>query len=85
MDLLEQFCAAGEQLTGHVGRRDRGDGLRRALTAVEESTTRFEGLVRQRPQVFTDDLYGALATLADVLDGLDRSEEAAEVRRRIGG
>jgi tetratricopeptide (TPR) repeat protein len=59
--------------------------LPQALTAAEESTTRYEGLVQQLPQAFTDDLYGALATLADVLDGLDRSEEAADVRRRIGG
>ncbi|MGH3774215.1 MAG: tetratricopeptide repeat protein, partial [Pseudonocardiaceae bacterium] len=57
--------------------------LPQALTAAEESVTRYEGLVQQLPQVFTDDLYGALAILADVLDGLDRREEAADVRRRV--
>lgn len=41
-------------------------------------------LVQQLPQAFTDDLDGALATLADVLDDLDRREEAAaDVRRSI--
>lgn len=66
------------RVTGHLE-------LPQALTAAEESTTRYEGLVRQLPQAFTEDLSGALATLADVLNGLDRSEEAAGVRRRIGG
>jgi hypothetical protein len=31
----------------------------------------------------SDDLNGALSTLADVLDGLDRTQEAADIRRRI--
>jgi tetratricopeptide (TPR) repeat protein len=57
--------------------------LPQALTAAEESVIHYDGLVQQLPQAFTDDLYGALATLADVLDGLDRGEEAADVRRRI--
>jgi tetratricopeptide (TPR) repeat protein len=57
--------------------------LPQALTAAEESVTRYDELVQQLPQAFTDDLNSALGTLADVLEGLDRTEEAAEVRRRI--
>ncbi|HWR47743.1 MAG TPA: hypothetical protein VN327_09085, partial [Pseudonocardiaceae bacterium] len=57
--------------------------LAQALTAAEESVVLYDGLVRRLPQAFTNDLHGALTTLADVLDGLDRSDEAAEIRHRI--
>jgi tetratricopeptide (TPR) repeat protein len=57
--------------------------LPEALNATEESVVIYERLVERLPQSFTSDLRGALATLADVLDHLDRSAEAAEVRHRI--
>ena len=44
--------------------------------------TRYEALANRRPLAFTNDLAGALTTLADVLDGLDRTAAAAAARRR---
>ena len=41
-------------------------------------------LASRRPLAFTNDLAGALTTLADVLDGLDRAVAAAAARRRAG-
>lgn len=58
--------------------------LIQALTAAEEAVTRYEALAARRPLAFADRLAGALTTMADVLDGLDRAEEAAAVRRRAG-
>ncbi|MDT7594940.1 MAG: hypothetical protein QOJ06_486, partial [Pseudonocardiales bacterium] len=48
--------------------------LPQALTAGQESVALFEGLVRQRPRIFTGDLHGARATVAEVLDSLDRTQ-----------
>ena len=48
--------------------------LPQALTAGQESVTLFQGLVRQRPRVFTDDLRGARATVAEVLESLNRGQ-----------
>ena len=48
--------------------------LPQALTAGQESVALFEGLVRQRPRVFTGDLRGARASVAEVLDSLDRAQ-----------
>lgn len=70
-------------IAGWVGVNAGQIELPQALTAAEESVTRYDRLVQQLPQAFTNDLNGALASLADVLDGLDRREEAADVRRRI--
>jgi len=44
--------------------------------------TRYEALATRSPLAFTDRLAGALTTLADVLDGLDRAAAAAATRRR---
>jgi tetratricopeptide (TPR) repeat protein len=58
--------------------------LQQALTAAEQSVTLYEGLAQQSQQApFNDYLYGALSILADVLDGLDRNDEATDIRRRI--
>jgi tetratricopeptide (TPR) repeat protein len=57
--------------------------LPQALTAGEESVALFERLLHQRLPVFTGDLRGALATVADVLEGLGRGRDADGVRRRI--
>jgi len=54
-----------------------------ALAAAEESVASYGRLVEQLPQAFTHDLRGALATLADVLDALAHSDEAARVRNRL--
>jgi hypothetical protein len=56
--------------------------LAQALTAAEEAVTRYEALASRSPQAFTGDLAGALTTMADALDGLDRAEAAAAARRR---
>jgi len=56
--------------------------LTEALNAAEESVMIYELQVERLPQ-FTNDLCGALAMLADVLDALGRNEEAAQVRGRI--
>ena len=47
-----------------------------ALTVAEGAVTLNEALATRRPLALTDDLAGALTTLADVLDGLDRSAAA---------
>jgi tetratricopeptide (TPR) repeat protein len=55
--------------------------LTRAVTAAEEAVTCYETLAARTPLAFINDLAGALTTLADILDGLDRAAEAAAVRR----
>jgi hypothetical protein len=57
--------------------------LPQALTAAQESVALFERLFRQRPRVFTGDLRGARATVAEVLADLDRGRDADTVRRPI--
>jgi tetratricopeptide (TPR) repeat protein len=56
--------------------------LPQALASAEEAVTHYEALATRTPLAFVDDLAGALTTLADVLDGLDRAEDAAAARRR---
>jgi tetratricopeptide (TPR) repeat protein len=57
--------------------------LPQALTAIEESAILYHRLVQRPPQAFTNDFYDALATLADVLDSLDHSQEAASIRHML--
>jgi tetratricopeptide (TPR) repeat protein len=57
--------------------------LPEALTAAQESVALLEGLFRQRPRVFTGDLRGARATVAEVLTDLDCGRGADTDRRRI--
>ncbi|MFB9238338.1 tetratricopeptide repeat protein, partial [Plantactinospora siamensis] len=54
-----------------------------ALESVTEAISLYEPLVRQLPQVFAGQLLSAYRTLADVLDGLGRTEEAAELRQQL--
>ena len=49
--------------------------LPQALTAGRESVALFEELCRQRPQVFTGDLHGARATVAEVLESLGHGQK----------
>ncbi|MFV2126604.1 tetratricopeptide repeat protein [Micromonospora sp. LOL_013] len=56
--------------------------LPEALKAATESVGRYEKLFQQIPMAYARELSGALETLADVLDGLGRGEEAAAVRAR---
>jgi hypothetical protein len=57
--------------------------LPHALESVTEATDLYLPLAQQFPQMFTGSLFSAYRTLADVLDGLGRIEEAADLRRRL--
>ena len=59
--------------------------LPEALVAVQEAIALYQRLVEQIPDAFGRDLLSARYTLADVLDGLGRHDETAELRRQIGG
>ncbi|MEV4847449.1 tetratricopeptide repeat protein [Micromonospora matsumotoense] len=54
-----------------------------ALEAVTEAGTIYKRLTEQLPAVFAERLFAAYQTLADVLDGLGRADEAAELRRQL--
>ncbi|WBB99575.1 tetratricopeptide repeat protein [Solwaraspora sp. WMMA2080] len=56
--------------------------LPEALKAATESVGRYEKLFQQIPMAYARELSGALETLADVLDGLGRGDEATAVRAR---
>ncbi|MFV2099068.1 tetratricopeptide repeat protein, partial [Micromonospora sp. LOL_014] len=56
--------------------------LPEALTTATESVERYEKLFQQIPMAYSRRLAGALGTLADVLDGLGRGDEATAVRAR---
>jgi tetratricopeptide (TPR) repeat protein len=53
--------------------------LPQALTAGRESVALFERLFQQWPRVFTGDLRGARATVADVLERLGRGKDATPI------
>jgi tetratricopeptide (TPR) repeat protein len=57
--------------------------LAQALTAGRESVALFEELFRQWPRVFTADLRGARATVADLLADQDRGQDPDTVRRSV--
>jgi hypothetical protein len=57
--------------------------LLHALTAAQEAIKLYEPLAEQLPQQFVRYLLSAYRTLADVLDGLNRSDEAEAIRRRL--
>ncbi|MET8042221.1 tetratricopeptide repeat protein [Micromonospora sp. NPDC005215] len=57
--------------------------LPKALAAVHEAIVLYEGLAEQVPQRFGDDLWSAYRTLADVLNGLGRTDEAIDLRRQL--
>ncbi|SCG39625.1 hypothetical protein GA0070623_0570 [Micromonospora rifamycinica] len=54
-----------------------------ALEATTEAITIYGPLAEQLPAVFAERLFAAYRTLADVLDGLGRTDEAAELRRQL--
>ncbi|MBO4161431.1 tetratricopeptide repeat protein [Micromonospora antibiotica] len=54
-----------------------------ALEAVTEAVNIYERLTEQLPAVFAERLFAAYQTLANVLDGLGRVDEAAELRRQL--
>lgn len=68
---LASVCAAGQI------------ELKQALVAIHEAVHIYTRLARQLRATFTGALRDALSTLADVLDGLDRHDEAVEVRRSL--
>jgi len=45
----------------------------------------YQRFVEETPEAFGNDLLSARYTLANILDGLGRHDEAAELRRQIGG
>ncbi|WFE64257.1 hypothetical protein [Micromonospora sp. WMMD714] len=57
--------------------------LAEALEATTEAITIYARLTEQLPAVFAERLFAAYQTLADVLDGLGRTDEAAELRRQL--
>ncbi len=54
-----------------------------ALQSVNEAISIFTGLAERTPEVFTEPLFRAYRTLADVLDGLGHTDQAAEIRGRV--
>ncbi|MEV6707749.1 tetratricopeptide repeat protein [Micromonospora wenchangensis] len=54
-----------------------------ALEAVTEAVNIYERLTEQLPVVFAERLFAAYQTLANVLDGLGRADEAAELHRQL--
>ena len=59
--------------------------LPEALATAEEAIAIYERLAEEIPEAFGGSLLSARYTLADILDGLGRHDEAAELRRQIGG
>ncbi|MEV6710270.1 tetratricopeptide repeat protein, partial [Micromonospora wenchangensis] len=57
--------------------------LPQALDSITESITLYHPLTEQLPQRFGGQLFSAYRTLVDVLDGLGRSDEAADIRRQL--
>jgi len=57
--------------------------LPEALQAVAEAIDLYTALVEQLPQAFGGWLWSTYHTLADVLDRLGRTDEAAELRRQL--
>ncbi|SCF32868.1 tetratricopeptide repeat protein [Micromonospora chaiyaphumensis] len=59
------------------------DNLPHALGAVTEAVGLYSRLAEQLPQAFGRQLLSACHTMADVLDGLGRIDEASELRRQL--
>ncbi|WP_050777811.1 tetratricopeptide repeat protein [Micromonospora sp. ATCC 39149] len=57
--------------------------LPQALESVAEAIGLYQPLAQQLPQLFAGRLLAAYRTLADVLDGLGRADEATELRRQL--
>ncbi|MEV0900430.1 tetratricopeptide repeat protein [Actinoplanes sp. NPDC049802] len=54
-----------------------------ALESVTEAISLYKPLAERVPAVFVGQLLAAYRTLADVLDGLGRADEAADLRRQL--
>jgi tetratricopeptide (TPR) repeat protein len=61
-----------------------GVRLAEGLVAVQEAVAILEPLAARLPAAFLDDLNAMRATMADLLDGLGRTDEAEQVRRQAG-
>ncbi|MFJ8689577.1 tetratricopeptide repeat protein [Micromonospora wenchangensis] len=57
--------------------------LPQALDSITEAINLYQPLIQQLPQRFGGQLLSAYRTLAAVLDGLGRGDEAADVRRQL--
>jgi hypothetical protein len=62
-----------------------GIALNEALSAAEEACQILLPLARRLPESFMCPLVIAYQAAADILDGLGRDEEAAEIRRNLPG
>ncbi|GAA0458750.1 hypothetical protein GCM10009531_58860 [Actinoplanes capillaceus] len=60
-----------------------GAELAEALPAIEEAVDIYEELFDQIPEAFSVALVGAYRTWIAVLEGLNRTEEAADIRRQL--
>lgn len=63
--------------------RARSAALSEALAAVEEAIELYTRLAERLPAAFNQGLWGAYGTMADILDDLGRTAEAAGLRRRL--
>nr|WP_221382465.1 tetratricopeptide repeat protein [Actinoplanes polyasparticus] len=54
-----------------------------ALKSITEAISLYEPLGRRLPEMFSGQLFSACRTLADVLDGLGRTEEATNLRQQL--
>jgi Tetratricopeptide repeat len=57
--------------------------LPQALESVTEAIALYVPLAQRLPQMFAGRLFSAYQTLANVLDGLGRTQEAADLRRQL--
>src|SRR5262249_5910906 len=57
--------------------------LDQALRNAQQAADIYGRLANQLRAVFTGDRHGALQTMADVLNGLGRQDEADEIRREL--
>jgi len=74
------------ELWGFAGvRATAGLELPEALAAAEEAIAIYQRLAEEIPEAFGGSLLSARDTLAYILDGLGRHDEATELRRQIGG
>ena len=62
-----------------------GVNLPAALTAIQEAISHYEHLTGQPSDLYATRLHLARRVLTDILDGLGRADEAAELRRQFNG
>ena len=59
------------------------DNLPKALNTITEAIDLYKPLAERLPQRFTEPLFLAYRTLADVLDGHGRVDEADHLRQQL--